>query len=149
MAASMIAELARLVQGPGFRLDDGVETTRLVNALFLATPGVVAKAGGGQAAGTQLQVGYSQVDTCATNNDSVVLPPAVPGLSVTVLNNTAQTLAVFGVPVNPNNASIGDTIAASTSLTYQPTATGVTQATAKIAVYTCFKAGQWKQFLSN
>jgi hypothetical protein len=40
---------------------------------------------------------------------------------------------------------VGDTIAAIANNTQQPTATGVTQATAVQTDYTCYVAGQWKQ----
>lgn len=109
--------------------------------LFSAQIGIIATPGGGQITSgvlaQQLGVGLSRIDTCATNNDSVVLPPAIPGQQCTVYNNTAQTLAVFG--------QVGDTIAANNSNTQQPTGTGVTQATAVCNFYRCFVAGQWKQ----
>lgn len=130
---------------PGFALQDGNALQKLTNLVFSAQSGIVAHAGGGQALATPLTAAFNQIDVCATNSDSVMLPPAIPGSQVTVYNASANTLAVFGVPANGANAGAGDTIAIEGTITQQPTATGVTQATAVITDYVCFKLGQWVQ----
>lgn len=130
---------------PGLALQDGNLLKQMTNYLFSAQSGIVARAGGGQALATPLTAAYNEVDTCVTNNDSVQLPPAIPGLQIVIYNATGQTLAVFGVPANPANAGAGDTIAVEGTITQQPTATGVTQLTAVVTDYQCFKLGQWVQ----
>lgn len=54
-----------------------------------------AFAGGGQGSATQLAAGTTNVTTVATAGDSVKLPTAASGISVTVKNNGATNLAVF------------------------------------------------------
>ena len=129
---------------PGPRLIDGGELQQFANLEFSVKTGITALAGGGQAGATPLPAAFNRVDTCATNSDSVMLPQAIPGASCTVYNNTGQTLAVFGL-VNNQVTGVGDTIAAIANNTQQPTATGVTQATATQVQYVCYVAGQWKQ----
>ena len=134
---------------PGLRLIDGGDLLSMANQLMSAKSGIVAHSGGTQAAATPLIANFNSVDTVAADNDSVMLPPAIPGVDVNIYNNSAHTLAVFGVPSNPNSATgAGDTIAAHNSNAQQPTATGVTQATTLTATYVCYTAGQWKQTLS-
>src|SRR6266481_6420132 len=103
---------------PGNRLIDGGDLQSLANELFAAATGITALAGGGQTGATQLAAALNRVDTCATNSDSVLLPQAIPGRQITVKNNTAQTLAIFGIPSNPVTGA-GDTIATSQSNTQQ------------------------------
>ena len=131
---------------PGSRLIDGGQLKDLANRVAATRTGITALAGGTQsAAAPQLSFGWNSVDTCATNNDSVMLPPAIPGTVIGVYNNTANTLAVFGQGPNMGGAAAGDTIAADNSNTQQATATGVTQASTSVMFYVCFAAGKWKQ----
>ena len=136
----MPAVLTQFQFQPGLALQDGNALQQLVNQEFGVLAGIVALAGGGQAGATQLNAAFNIVETVATASDSVMLPPANVGASCYVYNATAATLAIFG--------QVGDTIATSQSNTQQATATGITQATTLTALYICFKAGQWKQFLT-
>ncbi len=121
---------------PGKGLEPGDDLTRLVNILFYAKGGIVALAGGG-AAGTQLQAAINNVDTTATNNDSVVMPQAASiGTPCLVNNNGAATLAVFGQGA--------DTILASGSVGAVGAAS-VTQLTGVARQYVCVAVGLWKQ----
>ena len=133
---------------PGSRLVDGGDCLQLAKYLFNPTTGLTALAGGGQSGATALNLGINYVSTVASDNDSVMLPPAVPGTFVAVCNGGGHSLQVFGQGPNMGGAAAGDTIAAHNSNTYQATATGVAQATTIMALYYCFTAGQWKQFLS-
>lgn len=132
---------------PGARLVDGGELQQMANELFSTETGIVAGAGGTQALARPLIAAYNRVDTVASASDSVKLPQAIPGRRITITNNTATLLAIFGIPNNPVTGA-GDTIAASNSNTYQPTATGITLATTLTADFICFTAGQWKEFLT-
>lgn len=59
--------------------------------------GITAFAGGGQALATALTAKFNQVDTVATDEDSVKLDSALIGKAQNVFNNTAQTLSVYPV----------------------------------------------------
>lgn len=130
---------------PGLRLVDGGELLTLTKMVCQARGGIVAYANGGQANATRLGLGFSSVDTVANAADSVMLPLAIPGTSVQVLNNTATAMQVFGQSSNPNNAGAGDTIAIQGSGSYVATGTGVSHAANSLATYTCTKLGQWKR----
>lgn len=132
---------------PGNRLVDGGDLASLANELFSARTGIVAHAGGAQTLATPLTASFNRVDTVATASDSVMLPQAIPGRRITVYNNTATLLAVFGQLSNPVTG-VGDTIAASNSNTQQPTGTGITLATTLTADFVCYVAGQWKTILT-
>jgi hypothetical protein len=90
---------------------------------------VVAHAGGGQGAATQLNTQTSRIITVATAADSVMLPPSTPGLELLVINHGANSMQVFGT--SPD--TIDD----------QATATGVAQMANSLVIYTCATAGAW------
>lgn len=122
---------------------------------FNVAQGLVAKAGGGQVGATPLPAFINEITIVATANDSVMLPPGFAGARITVINDAANAVQVFGY-LPPSGA--GDTIALSTSAAQSPTGTGVTQPAASIADYVCFvgengntnntTAALWKQFRS-
>lgn len=95
-----------------------------------AQDSIVAKAGGGQTSAFQIgNVEMTRVTTVATAGDSVMLPPAQPGLGLIVVNHGANTMQVFGQP--------GDTI------NDVATATGVPQMANSWVFFGCFTAGAW------
>ncbi len=124
---------------------DGGQLATLAGYVTRNRNGIVAFAGGGQANATVLGHGINNVETCATNGDSVQLPLAIPGAKCVICNSTANTLQVFGNPSNLNNAGAGDTIAVQGSTSQVATGTGVSQLTGIVAEYFCIKMGQWKQ----
>jgi len=130
---------------PGSRLVDGGECLQLAQLICSAKTGYTALAGGGQTGATQLTATLNEVPNVASDNDSVMLPLAIPGRWVVVNNTSGHSLQVFGQPINPNNAGAGDTIAPNNSVTQAATGTGVAQATAVMAIYVCTTIGQWKQ----
>lgn len=143
-----VIDLFRNFASPtGPQMPQGIELTNLVKQLFTVTAGLVAKAGGTQANGTQLGLAINEVATVATAADSVLLPLAIPGQIIIAINDGAQSMQVFGQASNPNNAGAGDTIAAHGSVAQTATATGVAQASASVGVYYCFATGKWKQTL--
>lgn len=99
---------------------------------------IVAKAGGTKAAATPITGAKCRITTCATADDSVILPPGYPGLEITILNSGADTARVFG--------------AGSDTINGVATGTGVTQATGVSAIYTCYNVvagvGIWGRVLS-
>lgn len=132
----------------GLRLIDGGDLLNLlINTGADPRNSVKALAGGGQVGATQLRGGLSNVITVASDNDSVALPVAIPGVICQIINTGGHSLQVFGNISNPNNAGAGDTIAAHNSTAQTVTATGVAQPTANVGIYYCFATGQWKQTL--
>lgn len=57
--------------------------------------GIVAHAGGGQSSATLLSAGINRITTVATTGDSAKLPPATPGVQVTVINADANSMNLF------------------------------------------------------
>lgn len=74
----------------------------------------------------------NEISVCATTSDVVTLPDAIPGLSVTVINNGLQTLQVF--PFSGDYIDAG-AVNASTTL-----------ATTKSAIFQSYKSGHWVSF---
>ncbi len=149
MSYSIFSLFPSFFRSNGPTLIDGADLQMLAKLDFGSANGIVAHAGGGQANATPLTATYNEVTTCATDTDSVMLPPAIPGTAVWIINNTGHTVTVFGVPSNVQNGNAGDTIATAVSNTQAATATGVTQLTTIPATYVCTTLGQWKQFLGR
>jgi len=149
MAASSVMGLyPSLQQGSGYGLPNLGELYALAASDSTAGLPLTAHAGGGQGAATPLTNYINTVAVVGTAADSVLLPLALPGASVVVINNAALACQVFGQATNPNTG-VGDTIAPHGSAAQAATATGVTQAGAGLtAIYFCFAAGQWKQMYS-
>lgn len=98
-----------------------------------AATGITARAGGGQVNATQLSARINEVTTVATAADSVKLPPATPGLMITVINTTAAAMQVFGTaPDTINGVATG---------------TGVSVPAGKTADFACATAGAWRMQL--
>jgi len=133
---------------PTFGLADIQEISMLLSLLFSTQGGIVAHPGGGQVNAVQLTATNNQVDTVTTAGDSVMLPQALPGRFVSINNNGANSLQVFGQPSNAANGGAGDTITPNTSVTPAATGVGVAQASGKCASYECFELGNWKQSIS-
>jgi hypothetical protein len=92
--------------------------------------GLVAHAGGTQAAGLKLSqlAPLVEVDTVATGGDSVLLPAAIPGSKMFIFNNGAASMNVFGLLSTDtiNNVTTAFAIAIQTG-----------------AVFWCAKSGSW------
>src|SRR5258708_2775659 len=73
-----------------------------------ARDNIVAAAGGGQANATLLPCMLNRVVTVANPGDSVMLPPALPGLDILVSNVGANPMAMFGSGNDQvDNAGVG------------------------------------------
>jgi hypothetical protein len=146
LLSSMMALFTSFI--PGQRLIDGGEASELASALLSSASGVTASATTGQATATQLTGYINEVSTVGGAAASVMLPVAIPGKSVWVINDQGtNSMQVFGQVYNPNTG-VGDTIAAHNSASQTATGTGVALAANGIACYVCFSAGKWKQFLT-
>lgn len=128
----------------GPKLVTGDQLGLLADSLTSARGGLVAAADGAQADATLLPAFASQVDVVAGAADSVVLPPAVAGKMVFVVNNTANAMQVFGDPSNPATG-VGDTITAPASHAPIATGTGVSVASGVGCFFVCCVLGNWKQ----
>jgi hypothetical protein len=103
--------------------------------LYLAyATSITAHAGGGKASATVLTAMINHVTACATAADSLLLMPATAGLRVSIHNYGAQAAQVFGQGTD----TINDVA----------TATGVSQAAGKSALYDCPADGKWYRVLS-
>ena len=133
---------------PGERLVDGGDALQLAKQVNGYANGITALAGGASAgASPQLALGWNLVAVVATNDDSVVLPPAILGAWVGICNDGANTLTIFANTANPNNNNTADLIATSGQLTSAAGAS-ITLATVKFAILVCMKPGIWKELLT-
>lgn len=103
--------------------------------------GITAKASGTQANATQLLTGafVYEVDTCATNGDSVKLFAALPGHAIVIENAGAATLDVYAY--DGLNGAVGTS--ASDKINNVANGTAYTLTTFQVAMFICAKAGVW------
>jgi hypothetical protein len=111
----------------------------ITNQLFQSTQeGLTAKAGGGQAGATPITSMCARFTTVATTLDSAILPTAVPGLEITVINGTPAANAT-SLNVFPDVGSSINATAANTALAVP---------SAKTAIFFTTVAGTWHSILS-
>ncbi len=127
---------------PGKQLIDGGELKQMASLLMSAQDIDVPDNAGDAATGYRLTAAMNRIASLVATNDSVVLPPAVPGRMVWVDNATASTVIVFGDPYNPATGA-ADGIAAHGS--NNVVTTGISVTTTVLANFVCIKAGEWKQ----
>ena len=117
----------------GFRLINGLTLTNWFNKPQTSTEDTVtAFAGGGQASATQITAAKTRVSVCATNADSVKLPPSSQsvGMEYLIINDGAANLAIF-----PEGTATIDGGAASAS---------VTLTAGRRASFWCVASGAWE-----
>jgi hypothetical protein len=90
---------------------------------------ITATPGGTQTNAFQLNTQTARIATVATIGDAVKLPPSLPGMELLVVNHGANAVQVFGAGTD----TIDD----------QATATGVSQMSNSMVIYTCATAGKW------
>lgn len=119
----------------GRHLLDGASVNKTIAEPPLSqATGFTALAAGGQTGATQLYGTLARVDTVASGNDSVMLPPSGTGKPIIVTNNAASnSMQVFGQG--------SDTINGVAS------GTGVAQAAGKTALYVSPAIGVWFRLL--
>jgi hypothetical protein len=109
---------------------ENVKNLILMGFLFESfSDNIVAFAGGGQAGATPITTEVARVTTVANAGDSILLPPAVQGLTLMVINHGAKPMQVFGT----GSDMIDD----------QAAATGVTQMVNSVVIFLCTTAGRW------
>jgi len=111
---------------------------------YAAQDNITAHAGGGQANAVPITSSQARITTVGTAADSVVLPPAIAGMEIAVLNDAAANACnVFPASQAQGGVSGGDSIDngaqnAAKSLTAQnQTGTGPT-------IFYCFTTGKWR-----
>lgn len=118
---------------PGYREFNGSALNTLFTKIFQGgisrENSITAHAGGTKAAAYALSKSFNRVSVCATNNDSVLLPKAIAGSMVVLINSGAATLAFYGKGTD----TIDDAA----------TATAATIATTKAKVLACLTTGAW------
>jgi hypothetical protein len=92
---------------------------------------ITANAGGGQSGAYKITSEVSRITTVANSGDSIALPPALPGLTLMVINHGSKPMQVYG------NAAAGDVI------NDVATATGIAQMQGSNTIYTCTTLGKW------
>lgn len=114
----------------GERLVSGTTLNRLFGFPVVSSQNAVtAHAGGGQTNALPTTAQITNISVVATTADSVKLPPALPGMSRTLINSATNSMQVFGTGADTINAVA--------------TATGVAQAGGVTTTYFCPVAGQW------
>jgi hypothetical protein len=114
---------------PGLGQPGPITQNNLI-ALLSTQDGLVAHAGGGQANATPILSRAARFATCATLNDSSLLPAAVAGLVIKVNNGGAANMAVFP----QNNGDIINALAVNTAIAVNAGAT---------LTFTCYTTGKW------
>jgi hypothetical protein len=102
---------------------------------FNARYGVKANPGGGNANASQLTGWLNTVTQVATAADSVMLPPAYAGAEITVVNEAAVALQVFGYMNTAPGDIVTDTVAPPGSVV-QGTA-GASVAAGTVMIFFC------------
>lgn len=88
------------------------------------------------AGGTPITSSIATFSTVAHNGDAATLPPAQPGMQITVVNNGANSLSVFSATQTLGGISGGDKInAAATSFSVA--------SPPSITIFYCTAQGQW------
>lgn len=123
----------RLESGKRLADDDALNDI-LATPQWQTTTGIVALAGGGRTGAPVLNAGSNEVVTVASGADSVVLPKAVLGAVIVVVNAGASSLQVFANGSDTINGTAG--------------ATGVAQGNGLTALYIAADLGQWYRILS-
>ena len=97
-----------------------------------------------------LPYSYSEVTVIASTNDSVQLPPAIPGAYVLVNASGANTLRIYaGAAPNISNGSALDQIVAHGTVALTANGTAVTIASGHTSDFVCTTPGRWKQQSDN
>lgn len=146
MASSLLSTLNPGSTTPGFRLIDGSDIASIMQYFGSAKTGIVALAGGGAVGAPALNAYINKVTVTASANDSVMLPPAIAGLEIQIINAGAQNLRVYCSTGNINNLTSGGVPIADTIIALAGGA-GVgfiTVAAAAVADLLCPLLGEWK-----
>ena len=146
MAISLFSYLTDFYGKFGEALISRGALTQLANFTVGSRNSIVALPGGAQAGSPVLSIGSNELNTVATTNDSVQLPPAIPGATVVVNNNGASTAKIYAnIAPNLNNANALNQIVANATVALTANATAITLASGYTLGFVCTTIGRWKQ----
>ena len=135
----------------GAQLIDAQDLTNFARYTLGTVNGIVALAGGAQAGSPVLNYNNNELGTVVTTNDSVQLPPAIPGAYVLINNNGANTARIYagaapnGANINAAGNPVLDQIVANATVSLTANATPVTLASGYTMEFTCTTIGVWKR----
>lgn len=116
----------------GFRLLDGQGVDNAIAYPLLSfEDAIAAHSGGTKASAYKLSAYFNNVSVVAAVADSVLLPPSSGGMSITVFNNGANAMQVYGAGTDTINGVA--------------TATGISQPPGAEFTYFCTAQGAWNQ----
>lgn len=128
------------VLGPGGIINSGETWNNLFYGQGTAQDNITAHAGGGQASAFAITGPYARITIVASAGDSVVLPPSIRGMEITVVNDAAANAAnVFPASAAQGGVAGGDAINALGA----NTAFSLTVAAGPTIFY-CFSNGLWR-----
>jgi len=118
----MIEELGQLEKN--YHNHDGINSPKVINPMFnlarkSVQSGVVANVGSTQPTATKLLKDVVEIATCANAGDSVLLPYAVQGLQILIINHGANSCDVFpnvGDSINEGAVDTAKALAANASM---------------------------------
>jgi len=130
---------------PGPRLIDGSTIAALVQQNNTGNTGLTALAGGGYTGATPCSNYINEFTTVASANDSAVLPSAIAGIEITVINSGAQNLRLYCSTGNQANLNASGVAQADTIIPQGGgTATYITIPANGTAVMSATALGRWK-----
>ena len=106
------------------------------STLVSTQEGLTALSGGGAAGATVVTAEIARFTTVAADHDSCILPLAVPGVELTIINAGSHILDVY-----PNQTSPDQINAIAAGSPFSPAA-------AKVVMFFCTKAGFWHTILT-
>jgi len=137
------------ILGQGGSILSGETWVGLFYGQSMAQDNITAHAGGGQANAVPITGPYMRVTTVATAADSVVMPPAVRGMIVTVVNDDptvgGKSLNIFPASAAQGGIAGGDAInalAANTAFALNNTFASVSPGI--VTIFYCFSNGLWR-----
>ncbi len=117
----------------GFRMFSGefLQTmfARILQGGISRQDTITAHSGGTKAAAFPLVASWNRITVCAADHDSVLMPPAIAGSQVMVINAGADILDVYGKGTD--------------TIDTNATATATNILTTKLKVFTCITRGAW------
>jgi hypothetical protein len=137
------------IVGQGGNVLSGETWNGLFYGQSMAQDSVTAHAGGGQANAFVMTGVYLRVTTVATAGDSVVLPPAVRGMTLTVVNDDptvgGKSMNIFPASFAQGGVAGGDAInALGANAAFALNNTFASVSPGIVTIFYCFSNGFWR-----
>ena len=129
MAIGDLAPVPQTAQQQGLNVNVRTMTVSAAGMIFQgAVDKITAFAGGGQASAVLLSAMVNRLTTVATAADSVKLPPAIMGASISVFNdaaaNSANVFPAVGETINALAANVAFALAAGKNVCFESAVNG-------------------------